>query len=259
MILGIDFGSSYTDFVLMKNKELIKSLSIPSDKLNLNRALKQFPMDKIESIKITGCYSRKFKKNLKGLKVKEVDEIKAIGNGGKFVSNKKNILVVSIGSGTCIVSVKNGIKHVAGTAVGGKTFQNLSKLLLGNDDCNEIFKLAKKGNLSRVDLKMKEIYPKGIGLLDSKGSAAHFGKLKNPNKSDLALAITNMIGQVIGTVAAFTAKSENHKNIVFTGKLVRSELIQKIIRERILKFYRVKIIISKNAGIATAIGATMSS
>jgi type II pantothenate kinase len=258
MILGIDFGSSYTDFVLMKNRKFIKSLSIPSDKLNLERALKKFPMDKVKSIRITGCYSKKFKKKFGRIDVKEVDEIKAIGIGGKFVSNKKNALVVSVGSGTCIVSVKKRIKHVAGTAVGGRTFLGLSKLLLNLEDCKEILKLAEKGNLKRVDLMMKEIYPKGIGLLNSKGSAAHFGKIRNPNKSDLALAIVNMVSQVIGTVSAFAAKSESHKSIVLTGKLVQSKLVQKIIKDRISKFSKVKIIIPKNAGIATAIGATLA-
>ena len=255
MILGIDFGSSYTDFVLMNNKKLIKSLSIKSDKLNLDRALKNFPLKKISLIKVTGCGAEKLKKKLKGIPIKKVDEIRAIGIGGKFISNENKILVASIGSGTCIVSVDKQIKHVSGIPIGGRTFLGFSKLFLEKDNCNEIFKLAEKGDLSRVDLLMKEIYPNGIGLLNSKGSAAHFGNIKNPKKSDLALALTNMISQTIATVVAMTAKSEGHKIIVFTGKLSQSKLIQEMIRNRILKFYKAEILFPNNAAVATAIGA----
>lgn len=257
MILGIDFGSSYTDFVLMDNKKLIKSISIKSDKLDLNRALKKFPLNKISLIKVTGCGAEKLHNKLKRIPIKKVDEIRAIGLGGKFISNKNKILVASIGSGTCIVSVDKKIKHVSGVPIGGRTFLGFSRLLLEKDNCNEIFKLAEEGDLSKVDLLMREIYPRGIGLLNSKGSAAHFGNLKNPKKSDLALALMNMISQIIGTVVAMTAKSENHKTIVFTGKLCQSKLIQEMIRDRILKFYKAKILFPDNATIATAIGATV--
>jgi len=257
MILGIDFGSSYTDFVLMDNKRLIKSISIKSDKLNLDRALKNFPLNKITLIKVTGCGAKKLKKKLKGITINRVDEIRAIGLGGKFISNKNKILVASIGSGTCIVSVDKKIEHISGIPIGGRTFLGFSRLLLKKDNCDEIFKLAEKGDLSRVDLLMREIYPRGIGLLNSKGSAAHFGNIKNPKKSDLALALMNMISQTIGTVVAITAKSENHKIIVFTGKLCQSKLIQEMIRNRILKFYKAKILFPKNAAVATAIGSIM--
>ncbi len=255
MILGIDFGSSYTDFVLMDNRKLIKSISIKSDKLDLDRALKKFPLNKISLIKVTGCGAKKLKKKLKGIPIKRVDEIRAIGLGGKFISNEDKILVASIGSGTCIVSLDKKIKHVSGIPIGGRTFLGFSNLLLNKNDCNEIFKLAEKGDISRVDLLMREIYPHGIGLLNSKGSAAHFGNIKNPNKSDLALALINMISQVIATVVAMTAKSENQKTIVFTGKLCQSKLIQRMIRNRLLKFYKAKILFPNNAAVATAIGA----
>ena len=259
MILGIDIGSSTTDFVLMKDKELIKSLTIPSDKLKLKEALKKFPMDKIDFIAATGCGSHKLNSTLEGIPVKKVDEIQAIGLGGKFVSNKDRVLVVSLGSGTCIVSVDKGIRHIGGTPVGGGTLIGLSNLLLNTDDLNEIQRLAEKGDLSKVDLTLKEIYPEGVGFLDPEGTASHFGHLKNPEKPDIALALFNLIGQTIGSVVAFAAKAENHVDIVFTGRLISLPLIQKIIESRIRILGKFNLIFPKNPGKTTAIGATLLS
>lgn len=255
MILGIDFGSSTTDFVLMKDKELIKSYSFMSDKLDLNKALEKFPLNEIELIAATGCGAKKLETKLKEVPVKKVDEIQAIGLGGKFVSKKDRVLVASLGSGTCMVSADKNIRHIGGTAVGGKTLIGLSKLLLDTDDLNKIERLAEKGDLSKVDLTLEEIYPDGIGLLDPKCTASHFGHLKNPKKSDLALALFNLIGQSIGSTVGFAAKAENHENIVFTGKLINLKLIQLIIKLRIGFIGKFNLIIPENTEIATAIGA----
>jgi len=257
MILGIDIGSSTTDFVLMEDKELIKSYSFMSDKLDLNKVLEKFPLNEIELIAATGCGARKLGTKLKEISVKKVDEIQAIGLGGKFVSKKDRVLVASLGSGTCMVSVDKDIRHIGGTAVGGKTLIGLSKLLLDTDDLNEIERLAAKGDLSKVDLTLDEIYPDGIGLLDPKCTAAHFGHFKNPEKADLALALFNLIAQSIGSTVGFAAKAEKHENIVFTGKLINLKLIQRIIKLRIGFIDKFNLIIPENAEIATAIGATV--
>jgi type II pantothenate kinase len=243
----------------MKNRKLIDSISVESDSLNLSEMLKRFPLGKIRLIAATGCGSSKLSEKLKGIPVMKIDEIKAIGLGGKFISNKERILVVSVGSGTCIVSVKRKIRHVAGIPMGGATVSGLSKLLLGIEDCKKVLRLAKGGNLSGVDLLMKEIYPYGIGFLDSRGSASHFGRIIKPSKQDLALAIINMVAQAVGTIAALAARLEDQKNVVFIGKLVESKLVQRIIEERMLRLCRVKMIVPKNAGIATAMGATLVS
>ncbi len=255
MILGIDLGSSTTDFVLMENKELIESCSFMSDKLDLNKVLEKFPLKKIELIAATGCGARKLETKLKEIPVKKVDEIQAIGLGGKFVSNKDRLLVASLGSGTCMVSVDEDIRHIGGTAVGGRTLIGLSKLILNTDNLNEIERLAEKGDLSKVDLTLEDIYPNGIGLLDPKCTAAHFGHLKNPEKSDLALALFNLVAQDIGATVGFAAKAEKHENIVFTGKVINMKLIQSIIKLRIGFIGEFNLIVPENAEIATAIGA----
>ncbi len=258
-VLGIDLGASTTDFVLMEKNKILKKKSFSSENKNFYSMLKTFPINRISGIKATGCFADLFEKEISGIPVQTVNEIKAIGTGAKFVSGKNNVLAVSLGSGTAFVSVKNNkIKHVGGTAIGGKTLLGLSELLLGINNVNALFSLAKKGNLKKVDLTLKEIYPKGIGLLDVNSTASHFGSLKNPKKSDIALALINMVSQSIGSNAVFAAKSFNHSRIVFGGKLSEMSIVQKIIKKRVkILDKKIKFVFSKNSGIQTAIGALM--
>jgi pantothenate kinase len=129
---------------------------------------------------------------------------------------------------------------------------------VGVEDVKKIEALAEKGDLGKVDLTLGKIYPQGIGLLDARATASHFGDLKDCSREDLALALFNLVGQSIGSVAAFAAKAEGVKEIVFTGKLINSSLFQEIVKDRVLKLFSVELIVPENAEVATALGATLA-
>ncbi len=264
LVLGADLGNSSIDLVLMNERKIVSSKSFPVQEnsfteKNLLKMFKKFPLNKVKTINATGSNSRFLKEKFLGLKVIKVNEIQAIAFGAKFVSNSKNFLTVSMGSGTALVSVKGKkFSHIGGTAVGGKTLENLAKLLIQTPNVKELENLALKGDLKRVDLTLQEIYPKGIGLLPKEATASHFGKLRNPRKQDKALALINLIAQVIGSIAVFAALAYKHKEIVFTGKLISLNLLKKVLFKRIFWLNKSRFKVPKNAGIATAIGACIS-
>jgi len=254
MRLGIDFGTSMTDFVLLKNKKVILSGSLESNDINLilNK------VNNVDKIFLTGGRAPKINR-IKDIPVKKVNEIGSIGRGGCFVSNEKNALIVSIGSGTAMVSVKgNKIKHIGGTPVGSRTLKGLGKLLINNDSLNKIEDYAKKGDLEKTDITLKSIYPKGIGLLPPSATASHFGNVNNPRKEDISKALINMVAQTIGTLAVFGAQANNHKKIILTGKITQSKSFKEVIKKRINTISKIPVIIPKKAAIATAIGAALS-
>ncbi|MFH1641278.1 MAG: pantothenate kinase [Nanoarchaeota archaeon] len=256
MILGIDFGSSNTDAVLMKDESIKKTLSFKKDE-RLDFVLFKLANEKIDKIAVTGAYGHKYYYQINNIPVKQIDEIKAIGLGGLYVGKKKEALVVSIGSGTAMVSCKKEIKHIGGTPIGGKTFTGLAKLLLNTEDLSKIEKLAAKGNLNNIDLNLKEIYPKGIGLLPPTATAAHFGSFKDYDKNDIALALINMIAQSIGTLAVFGAKATGHQDIILTGRLTKIKLFKKIILDRINTLSCIPVTIPADSEYATAIGSVI--
>ncbi len=252
MILGIDFGSSATDYVLMDNHKII-TYGSDSSGISIKDILDGLSRYDIEKVNVTGGRAKKM-----DARVCMVNEIDAIGKGGSFVSDKKDALIVSIGSGTAMVSYRKGkARHIGGTSMGARTLIGLSKLILGTEDIQKIENMAKKGKVQNVDLMLSEIYPKGIGLLPPNATASHFGSMKKYSKEDIARGLINMIAQSIGSIAVFGAQSNKHDQIVLTGKITQMRPFKEIIKKRIADIMHVNVIIPKNAGIATAIGCAL--
>ncbi|RXM95963.1 Pantothenate kinase 3 [Acipenser ruthenus] len=70
------------------------------------------------------------------------------------------LLVVNIGSGVSILAVysKDNYKRVSGTSLGGGTFLGLCSLLTGCDSFEEALEMASKGDSTRADKLVKDIY-----------------------------------------------------------------------------------------------------
>lgn len=268
MIIGIDIGGSTTQGILLKNGKVTGFVSIQaSDELAsaagcLGKILgeNRIEINRIKFVAATGGGSRKrLGKKILGIPVKKVDEVKAIGLGGLNLTNKTKCFVVSIGTGTAMVAVKdkgNFIRHAGGTGIGGGTLKGLYRLLLNKDDINNLEILARNGNLKKTDLTVKDIVGRGIGKLPPSATAANFGKLSDDvNKHDIALGLINMVAEVIGTLSVFAARNYGlEKDIVFVGKVTRNRRLMKKLKE-VIRTFGGHATIPKNAEFATAIGA----
>ncbi len=229
-----------------------------------------------EKFLITGGKSCFFPDFYQKIPIIKIDEIKAIGRGGHFLLHndlklekfrkKTRILVVSMGTGTCMVQMKqqDGIvfecRHVGGTGVGGGTFLGLSRALLGDLTIAQLRQKFESGDKNKVDLSVYDIIGKGIGLVPPEATAANLAKLDGLmgrvdfSENDLAAGIVNLIGQTIGLVAVFAAKASNCELVLLTGKLT---MIQKII-ETILgigKIYDLPMAVPDQAAFVSALGA----
>src|SRR5208337_4967164 len=98
--------------------------------------------------------------------VLKVNEFTAIGVGGTTLAGKERALVVSLGTGTAMVSVNTAeIRHVSGTGVGGGTLLGLAKHMLGVSGLDTLEAMAGRGDLHRVDLSVRDIAGGPIGDL----------------------------------------------------------------------------------------------
>lgn len=69
----------------------------------------------IETIVITGVGTIK-KQEILEIPIEYVDEFKAIGLGGLRASNKENVIVASVGTGTAFIKANNNkIEHLGGS------------------------------------------------------------------------------------------------------------------------------------------------
>jgi type II pantothenate kinase len=263
MIIGIDIGGSTTDAVILENGGLHVVTIEANDPVAaaagaLGKLVSEFGMtlEHVDCVAATGAGARALGKSLLGRPVIKVNEFTAIGIGGTSLASLDRALVVSLGTGTAIVSVTpEGIVHVSGTGVGGGTMLGLAKHMLGVSTIERLEAMAKKGNLRRVDLTVRDIAGGPVGDLPPGTTAANFGKISaDATPEDKALAIMNMIVESIGVLAMACARAANQDNIVLTGKLTRIFRFMQEAKRLDFPFGR-RFVIPEHADYATAIGA----
>ena len=263
MIVGIDIGGSTTDAVILKNGGIHVVTIEANDPVaaaagSLGKLVTDFgiKLDQVERIAATGAGSRVLSDTLFGRPVVKVNEFTAIGIGGTSLANTKSALVVSLGTGTAMVSVNGDkIEHFSGTGVGGGTLLGLAKHMLGVSTIERLEAMAKKGDLRRVDLTVRDIAGGSIGDLPPSTTAANFGKVSaDATPEDKALAIMNMIVESIGVLAMASARGCGQENIVLTGKLSRLFSFVQGVKKLSFPFGR-RFVIPEHADYATAIGA----
>ena len=267
LIIGIDIGATTTKAVSIKNEKLVQKVKIKaSDSVTaatgaLGKIVfeNNIKIDDIKEIRITGVGSSKINNDIFGIQTRRVNEITAIGTGGMFLSGMKNIIIANIGTGTAIIDTnEKGIFHYGGSGVGGGTIIGLSKKLLPVSEFNDVIKLAQAGCADKVDLLLEDIMDKDLSFLHKKSTVANFGKMPdNAAAEDIAIAIINMVYQVIGMLSVFAAKSKNLKSVIVTGNGSGNKLGQKILDD-FTKMYGIDFIYPDNAEFATAIGAGLS-
>ncbi len=265
MIIGIDIGGSTTDAVILDNEFRVVSVEANDPIAAAAGALGKLVNDlnaqlsDVTAIAATGGGARHLGDQLLGIPVRKVDEITAIGVGGSTLADKRDALVVSMGTGTAIVSVKpERIIHVGGTGVGGGTLLGLSKHLLNVARLETLEQLAATGDLTRVDLTVGDIAGGPLGTLPADATASNFGKLSSDARpEDKARALINMIAEVIVVLSVSAARAADHRDIVLTGKLVRVKpFLDRVTATRFL--FERNFIVPQHAEYATAIGAARS-
>jgi len=261
MILGIDFGASTANAVLLDGKKVVKKASFenplgkPIGQLLEEKGFKKFEFDRIA---ITGGKSSFLKEKIFGLKPVHIDEIKAVGLGAFFLSKKKTCLAVSMGTGTCIVFFEKGkARHVTGTGVGGGTVLGLSRLLLNESRPGKLAKLASKGKLHAIDLSVKEIIGKGVGLVPGNATASNFGKAGKASRQDTAAAIQNMAAESVARLALSASKQCNCSKIVFLGKTTSFPFVKKRLNF-VADCFNSKFIFPKDREHGSALGAALA-
>ncbi|MDR1443576.1 MAG: pantothenate kinase [Treponema sp.] len=275
MIAGIDIGSTTTKTVSVEGGVLVRKIktraqdAVTSAAGALGKLIIENDIDisEISGIAITGAGASKIKNNIFGIPTQKIDEIKAIGTGGLFLARSLPglpvgavpIVITNVGTGTAIIRAgKDGITHLGGSGVGGGTIYGLAKKLLPTADFNGIMDLAKDGRLDQVDLLLEDITDTDISFLDRRSTAANFGKtLDSAGNSDIALAILNMVYQVIGMISVFAAKSAGVDRVVVTGNGSNNPVGKQIL-DVISGMYGIGFEYPPDAEYTTAAGAALS-
>ncbi len=278
VVIGIDVGGSTTKIVgfkadqngkpsiliepqFVRATDPITSIYGALGKFTLQNGLS---LSDIDRVMMTGVGSSYVEQPIYSLDCRSVPEFGSVGIGGLYLSKLKEAIVVSMGTGTAIIHAKmdeNGkciTDYMGGTGVGGGTLVGLSKKMIGIDTIDHIEQICAEGDLSNVDLRVKDLskthkYPG----MNEEITASNFGKLSDiASKSDIALGIINMVAETVATTAIFAARAHSLTDIVLTGNLTTLPHVRAVF-ENLADVFEVKFIIPENSQFGTVIGAAL--
>ena len=269
LVIGIDVGGSTTKIVGVENGTCIKAPTsvIGSDAISsLFGAFGKYThaggitLDDIDHVMLTGVGASEVDSSIYGLPTSHVNEFQADGLGARFDSGLQQLVVVSMGTGTTLVRVDgNDISHIGGISIGGGTLQGLSHLLLKTTNVSEVVEMASQGDISHINLQIKDISKGEIEGLPMYATASLFGKAVSSNAADedIAKGIICMVLETIGSCAVLSQVGEGIKDFVLIGNLTQLPECG-IVFPMMESLYGVRFHIPKHARYRTAIGAALS-
>lgn len=273
-VIGIDVGGSTTKIVGFKKDACGATLIEPqfvraADAVtSVYGAFGKFTMqnglalEDIDRVLMTGVGSSFMSKPIYSLDCQAVSEFKSVGLGGLYLSGLDEAIVVSMGTGTALIHAKkteNGTitKYLGGTGVGGGTLLGLSKRMIGVDTIEHLEKMCERGDLSNVDLRIKDISGDKNFQIGEDLTASNFGKLSDiASADDVALGIANMVAETIAMLSVFAARSYGIDTVVLTGNLTAIKAITDVF-EGLEANFGVKFVIPELSQFATVIGAAL--
>ena len=267
IVIGIDVGISTTKIVGIDEKGMVISpirIKATDPITSLYGAFGKYlhdnkiKLDEIEHVMLTGVGAAYIDEHIYGLPTSKSEEFIADGLGAKYESKLNRMIVVSMGTGTSLVKCDGeNIKHIGGIGIGGGTLAGLSRIMLKTDDIKQITNLAKDGDVSKINLLIKDISAKPLPGLPMSAVASLFSNAKtNASREDIAKGLIWMVLQCIGSATILSSLESGIKDFVLIGNLSLLPLCREVY-PAMEKVYGVRFHVPKYSEFCTAIGAAL--
>lgn len=267
IVIGIDVGISTTKIVGIDEKGMVISpirIKATDPITSLYGAFGKYlhdnkiKLDEVEHVMLTGVGAAYIDEHIYGLPTSKSEEFIADGLGAKYESKLDQMIVVSMGTGTSLVKCDGeNIKHIGGIGIGGGTLAGLSRIMLKTDDIKQITNLAKDGDVSKINLLIKDISAKPLPGLPMSAVASLFSNAKtNASREDIAKGLIWMVLQCIGSATILSSLESGIKDFVLIGNLSLLPLCREVY-PAMEKVYGVRFHVPKYSEFCTAIGAAL--
>ena len=267
IVIGIDVGISTTKIVGIDEKGMVISpirIKATDPITSLYGAFGKYlhdnkiKLDEIEHVMLTGVGAAYIDEHIYGLPTSKSEKFIADGLGAKYESKLDRMIVVSMGTGTSLVKCDGeNIKHIGGIGIGGGTLAGLSRIMLKTDDIKQITNLAKDGDVSKINLLIKDISAKPLPGLPMSAVASLFSNAKtNASREDIAKGLIWMVLQCIGSATILSSLESGIKDFVLIGNLSLLPLCREVY-PAMEKVYGVRFHVPKYSEFCTAIGAAL--
>ena len=267
IVIGIDVGISTTKIVGIDEKGMVISpirIKATDPITSLYGAFGKYlhdnkiKLDEVEQVMLTGVGAAYIDEHIYGLPTSKSEEFIADGLGAKYESKLDRMIVVSMGTGTSLVKCDGeNIKHIGGIGIGGGTLAGLSRIMLKTDDIKQITNLAKDGDVSKINLLIKDISAKPLPGLPMSAVASLFSNAKtNASREDIAKGLIWMVLQCIGSATILSSLESGIKDFVLIGNLSLLPLCREVY-PAMEKVYGVRFHVPKYSEFCPAIGAAL--
>ena len=267
IVIGIDVGISTTKIVGIDEKGMVISpirIKATDPITSLYGAFGKYlhdnkiKLDEVEHVMLTGVGAAYIDEHIYGLPTSKSEEFIADGLGAKYESKLDRMIVVSMGTGTSLVKCDGeNIKHIGGIGIGGGTLAGLSRIMLKTADIKQITNLAKDGDVSKINLLIKDISAKPLPGLPMSAVASLFSNAKtNASREDIAKGLIWMVLQCIGSATILSSLESGIKDFVLIGNLSLLPLCREVY-PAMEKVYGVRFHVPKYSEFCTAIGAAL--
>lgn len=267
IVIGIDVGISTTKIVGIDEKGMVISpirIKATDPITSLYGAFGKYlhdnkiKLDEVEHVMLTGVGAAYIDEHIYGLPTSKSEEFIADGLGAKYESKLDRMIVVSMGTGTSLVKCDGeSIKHIGGIGIGGGTLAGLSRIMLKTDDIKQITNLSKDGDVSKINLLIKDISAKPLPGLPMSAVASLFSNAKtNASREDIAKGLIWMVLQCIGSATILSSLESGIKDFVLIGNLSLLPLCREVY-PAMEKVYGVRFHVPKYSEFCTAIGAAL--
>ncbi|XP_064182498.1 pantothenate kinase 3-like [Anguilla rostrata] len=181
------------------------------------------------------------------------------------------LLLVNCGTGVSIIAIhsQDNYEIVGGTSYGGGSFLGLCSLLTGCETFDEAMELASRGDSSRVDVLVRDIYGGDYERLHipawlvvaSFGKMIHKEKREAASREDLARAtLVSVTNCITGLVCSKGILKDILDRVLFVGNLLRGNTISRKLLAFGVQFWsrgRMKPLFLEHEGYCTAVGALL--
>lgn len=267
MVIGIDVGGTNTKIVGFNGTAIVSPMQVRANDplasiygaFGKYLSANSLSIEDVDRVKVTGVGASFLTGPLYNVPTDKIDEFRALGTGGLFLTGLDRVIVVSMGTGTAYVMAEPGeCRHIGGTGVGGGTMQGLSSAMLNVRKIKDLVAMAGGGSLSNIDLTIGDITTDRLTGLPPETTAANFGNISDlASKSDMALGIINMVFQTIGMLAVFATRQCGVDVVALTGNLTNIPQAVEIFN-KLERLWQVRFVIPQNAEYATAVGAAIT-
>lgn len=265
--IGIDIGSSTTKIVAFDKDKMLEPMVVRADSqmASLYGAFGRYLYENeleladIAGVYITGVGSKFVDKPVYGCPTFKVDEFEATGTGGYYLTDKKEVIVVSMGTGSFFVKVtEKEMKHLGGVGLGGGTICGLSSIMLNTGDIHEVAAMSCKGDVAKIDLRIADLAKEKLPGLNMDVTASNFGKADAQSKQeDVAAGIVHMVIENICQAAILASVNTGIKDYILIGGLTKFFECRQIM-EAFKSLWDVELSIPEYSDYATAIGAVIA-